>query len=81
MKEFTLDYDTVRKQLKRDAKALSIPAGAADSFIKLTLKSVKVTLKNKKVITESDLTRALTKELKKYHKDFAYIIQNRDKII
>ena len=34
-----------------------------------------------KIITDADLTRAISKELKKYNKDFAYVYQNRDKII
>ena len=37
--------------------------------------------KSKKIITEQDLNRAIVKELKKYHKDFAYVYENRDKII
>ena len=81
MKESSFDFTEIEKTLKRDAKALNIPPGAADSFIKCTLSSAKQTLKNKKIITESDLTRAVSKELKKYHKDFAYVYQNRDKII
>ncbi len=69
------------KNLKIDAKAVGIPAGAADIFIEESLKAVSKTLKAKKIITNKDLDRAITKELKKYNTDLAYVYENRDKII
>ena len=75
------DLEKTRKNLKIHAKALGIPSGAANSFIEETLKSATKSLKSKKIITENDLTRAIVKELKKYHKDFAYVYENRDKIV
>jgi hypothetical protein len=71
----------LKKLLKTDAKALGIPSGAAEIFIERTLKSVEKSLKSKDLITESDLTRLVVRELKKYHADLAYVYQNRDKII
>ena len=71
----------LRRELKIHAKALGIPSGAADSFIAETIKSVKASLKKKTVITKADFERLVTKELKKYNADFAYVYQNRDKII
>ena len=71
----------LKKLLKTDAKALGIPSGAADIFIERTLKSVEKSLKEKELITESDLTRLVVRELKKYHADLAYVYQNRGKII
>ena len=41
----------LKRELKVHAKALGIPAGAADSFINETIKSVKTNLKKKTVIT------------------------------
>ena len=69
------------KTLKIDAKALGIPIGAAEAFINETLKSVKKQLKSKNIITNHDLERMVTKELKKYNADLAYVYKNRDKII
>ena len=77
----TFDEKTLRKELKIDAHALGIPAGAAESFIDATLKSVEKSLKRKTIITENDLKRLVAKELKKYHADLAYVYKNRDKII
>ena len=71
----------IRRTLKIDAKAIGIPSGAAEVFIERTLKAAKQTLKHKKIITENDLERAIAKELKKYNADFAYVYENRDKII
>ena len=71
----------LEKSLKIDAKALGIPSGSAAIFIKKTLDAVEKSLNPKEIITEHDLNSAISKELKKYHKDFAYIYQNRDKIV
>ena len=71
----------LRSTLKLHARALNVPAGAAESFIEEVIKSTKVQLKSKKIITNNDLTRIVTKELKKYHADLAYVYQNYDKII
>ena len=72
---------TLTKDLKIDAKALGIPAGAAEVFIDETLKAVKKQLKSKSIITDSDLKRMIINELKKYNADLAYVFKNRDKII
>ena len=73
--------DQLEKALKIDAKALGIPSGAAEIFIKHTLDAVEKSLGPKEIITERDLTSAIAKELKKYNADFAYIYRNRDKIV
>lgn len=69
------------KELKMHARAVGLPSGSAESFIEATIKSAQKTLKNKSVITDSDLVRIVTKELKKYNQDLAYVYQNHDKII
>ncbi|MBO7718380.1 hypothetical protein J6S37_02710 [Candidatus Saccharibacteria bacterium] len=71
----------IKKELKIDAKALDIPTGAAEVFIENTLKSVKKNIRTKKTITKLDLERLITKELKKYNSDLAYVYKIRDKII
>ena len=71
----------LRRELKIHATALGIPAGAADSFIDETIKTVKKNLKKKTVITKADFERMVARELRKYNADFAYVYQNRDKII
>lgn len=79
MKDF--DEAKIIKNLKIDARAVGIPEGAAEIFIERTLKDTKKSLKNRSIITEKDLNRAILKELKKYHADLAYVYENRDKII
>ncbi len=75
------DEKKLKKELLIHAKAVDIPIGAAEEFIKKTLESVKKELKNKKIITNLDLERIVTKELKKYNANLAYVYQKRDKII
>ncbi len=79
MKEF--NESEIIKDLKIDARGVGIPEGAAEIFINRTMKEAKKTLKNKSIITETDLKRVIVKELKKYHKDLAYVYQNRDTIV
>ncbi len=67
--------------LKIHARALGIPSGSADIFIKKSIAAAEKSLKNRKIITDQDTVRAITRELKKYHKDLAYIYENYDKII
>ena len=79
-----MDKETISsltKLLKFHAAGLGIPSGAADSFIKASIKSAEKSLKNKSIITDADLRRAITKELKKYNRDLAYTYENYDIII
>ena len=71
----------LRRTLKIDALAVGIPIGSAEIFIDRTITATKKSLKTKKIITEHDLERAVTQELKKYNADLAYVFKNRDKII
>ena len=75
------DEKTLRRDSKIDAKALGIPVGSAEIFIDKTLDAVKKQLKSKSIITNKDLERMVTKELKKYNPDLAYVYKNRDTII
>lgn len=67
--------------LKAHAKALGIPAGSAEIFIKKSLNAANKSLKNRQIITDQDLIRAIAKELVKYNPDLAYVYENYDKII
>ncbi len=69
------------KELKIHARAVGLPSGTAESFIDATIDAIQKSLKGKTVITNTDLTRLVAKELKKYNQDLAYVYQNHDKII
>ena len=75
------DKKIIKKELMTNAKGLGIPIGAAEIFVDHALKSAEQRLKNKKIITEDDLTRAISRELKKYNAELAYVYKNRDKIV
>ncbi|MBR3256635.1 hypothetical protein IKG10_03170 [Candidatus Saccharibacteria bacterium] len=77
----TLDTKAIIRELKIDAKAVGIPVGAAKVFIEKTVKDAVKSLSNKSIITDNDLNRAISKELKKYNADLAYVYKNRDTII
>lgn len=69
------------KILKIHSKALGIPSGSAEIFIKKSITAAEKSLKNRKIITKNDKIRAISKELKKYNKDLAYVYENFEKII
>ena len=79
MKEY--DIKSIQKELEIDAKALNIPSGAASIFIKRSITAATKSLSKRTIITENDLKKAITKELRQYHPDLAYVYQNRDTII
>ena len=79
--EQKFDEKILRRELKIDARGIGIPSGAADAFLGCVVRDVEKHFKHKQIITEDDLKRAVVKELKKYNADFAYVYQNRDKII
>lgn len=79
MKDF--DLEQLTKDLRIDARGVGIPEGAAEIFIKRTLKDAQKSLKRKSIITENDLKRAVSKELKKYNADLAYVYEFHDKIV
>lgn len=76
-----LNHDKLKRELMIDARALNIPVGSAEVFIERALKGADKTLRYKTIITKTDLKKAIARELKKYHKDFAYVYEKRDKII
>ena len=77
----TLDETKLKRELMIDARALDIPIGAAEIFIDRAIKAGVKKLRRKSIITETDIKIAISAELSKYHKDFAYVYKNRDKII
>ena len=77
----SFDCKKIKKELMLEAKAVDIPAGAAEIFIDHAIKNVKKVFTDKRIITDKDLERAITRELKKYNTDLAYVYKNRDKII
>ena len=71
----------LKKSLKLHARALEIPDGASEDFINHAIKSADASLKSKKTITPHDIKRTMVKELKKYHRDLAYVYEIHDTII
>lgn len=75
------EFKDLEKTLKLHARGLGIPDGSANDYINFTIASVQKSLQNKSIITKADLDRLVIKELKKYHKDFAYVYEIYDIII
>ena len=71
----------IKQELRIDARALGIPDGSAELFIKRAYNTAIKKFAHRTLITENDLKTTIANELQKYHKDFAYVYKNRDKII
>lgn len=74
-------WEDAEAELKIHARALGLAPGASEIFIKKSLNAAQKSLKNRKIILRADLTRTVSKELKKYNADLAYVFENYDKII
>ena len=78
---FTYDPAKLENLLKIDAKGLGLHPGAADDFVDRVVTTVSRQVSAGKILTKRELKSTIVRELKKYHRDFAYIFQNRDKIV
>ena len=70
-----------KKDLELEAKALGIASGARQVFVEKINAEITTKLKKKKIITKRDLEKITAEVAKQYNADFAYVYQNRDKIV
>lgn len=71
----------LREELLREAKALKIPAGAAEVVASKVTEQVSKWAVKRSVVTMDDIYRRIAVEAEKYSADLAYVYQNRGKII
>ncbi len=79
-----MDSKTIKaitRTLKFHAKALNIPEGSAEVFIKKSLDEAAKSLPKTTRLTEQDIIRIVAKKLRKYNSDLAYVYENYDRII
>ncbi len=81
MKETVFNEKKLLIDIKREARAIGIPVGAADIFAGKAMEGIKKKLEKRKTLTKQDLERIVAIELKKYNADLAYVYTIRDKII
>ena len=67
--------------LKREAKVLNLEQGAAELIATEVTKRIQLWMTDKPTITQSDLDRRIITEVRKYNKDLAFILGERNKII
>lgn len=75
------EFQTLRTELARDAKALQIPSGAAEKIANQVIQEAERWLDEAGKATLAELREKINTELAKYHADLAYVYQNRGKII
>ena len=78
---YNFSTEEIKRDLLRETRALRIHSGYADIIIEKVLKELDEYKSAHPVVTEKDVETLVYRELKKYHKDLAYIYHNRDKII
>ena len=76
-----LDEKALVREIKADGKGVGIPAGAAKVFAEKAVKDAMLALADKSVLTDKSIKSAVSKELRKYSTDLAYVYKNRDTII
>ncbi len=81
MKELTFSKDDLKKEILKDAKSINLAPGFASTISDKVSNTVEYKVNKLSTITNNDLERIVTAELKKYSADLAYIYHNRDKII
>ena len=67
--------------LKREAKVLNLEQGAAELIATEVAKRIQLWMTDKPTITQSDIDRRIITEVRKYNKDLAFILGERNKII
>lgn len=80
-KELEFSENQLMLDLKKEAKALNLEQGAAELIAKEVTKKVSRWVTDKTAITQSDLDRKIVAEVRKYNKDLAFILGERNKII
>jgi len=78
---YDFSLEEIKTDLLREARALRIHSGFADQIIEKVLLAVEKYQSSHPVVTKKDIDKIVHSELKKFDKDFAFIYQNRDKII
>lgn len=67
--------------IKREARVLNIHPGAAELIAGEVTKKIEKWIMDKPTITQSDMDRKIITEVKKYNKDLAFILGERNKLI
>lgn len=80
-KKFQFSEKQLVEDLKREARVLNIHPGAAELIADEVTKKIQKWIKDKPTITYSDLERRIVLEVKKYNKDLAFILGERNKLI
>lgn len=78
---YSFSAEDIKNDLRREARALRIHTGFAEIIIEKVILKVEAYKKSHPVVTEKDIESLVYSELKKYHKDLAFIYHNREKII
>lgn len=80
-KSYIYSHKGVAQSVKRYALSVDIPEGWAEQLAERTATATDKWIANKNTVTESDLSRFISNELKRISPDLAFAYRNRDKII
>ena len=67
--------------IKREARVLNIHPGAAELIAGEVTKKIEKWIMDKPTITQSDMDRKIITEVRRYNKDLAFILGERNKLI
>lgn len=73
--------ETLKEELLQQARALKIPAGAAEAMVAEITEKVAKWVRRRPAVTVDDIRQRIALEAEKYNKDLAYVYKNHGKII
>lgn len=80
-KKISFSEEKLREDILREARVLSKHMGAVNLVVEKVLPKIKAWVEARGEITEDDLNRVVSRELRKYDEDLAYVYENRGRII
>ena len=80
-KTYTYSRDALKKEILEHARSLHLAPKWAETIAEKTAKNVDAWIKNRGIVTETDLRRVAHQTLKKLSPDIAFVYKNYDKII
>ena len=80
-KRYEYSSDGIKQSIMMHARSVKMAPGWAEKIADIVAKTTDEWIKNKEIVTESDLRKQIIKELEVLSPDLAFAYKNRDKII
>lgn len=76
-----LSKKKIHEEIKQEARVLGLHSGTAEIIADKVTDKIMAWGEKRSMITEDDLNARLSKEIKKYNEDLAYLFESKGKVI